>query len=227
MIRPLSTGGLMNSARKPRRSRPAIRAAMPAVMRQPGRERGEALVPARDEVGDRGRRQGRAGRHRPHDEHPRAAQRGVQQQRAGRRVEAYDRRHARDARVRERLRNEDRPDREAGDQIDREATAARSRGARRRASRRRGRRTLDPAQESLGRGCHRVPLVSPWPSLFRPAGAKASKTAPRTPNLCLGAARLGQIRWTRCRARLLGRRRGVGAPLVVVSKPLGANNPCR
>jgi hypothetical protein len=74
-------------------------------------------TPPRGQIGDRGRRQGRGGRHGSHDEHPRAAKRRVQQQRAGRRVEAHDRRHVRDARVRERLRNQDRPEREARDQI--------------------------------------------------------------------------------------------------------------
>ena len=85
--------------------------------RQAGGERREALVPERGEIGDRGRRQRRRGRHRSHDKHPRAAKRCVQQQCAGCRVEAHDRRHARDARVRERLRNQDRPDRQARDQI--------------------------------------------------------------------------------------------------------------
>ena len=84
---------------------------------QAGGERGEVLVPHRGQIGDRGRRQGRGGRHGSHDEHPRAAKGCVQQQRAGRRVEAHDRRHVRDARVRERLRNQDRPEREARDQI--------------------------------------------------------------------------------------------------------------
>ena len=84
---------------------------------QAGGERGEALGPHRGQIGDRGRRQGRGGRHGSHDEHPRAAKGCVQQQRAGRRVEAHDRRHVRDARVRERLRNQDRPEREARDQI--------------------------------------------------------------------------------------------------------------
>ena len=50
----------MNSARKPRRSRPAIRAATPAVG-QAGRERGEAPGPHQGQIGDRGRRQGRGG----------------------------------------------------------------------------------------------------------------------------------------------------------------------
>ena len=73
--------------------------------------------PRRDEVRDGGRRQSRPRRNRRHDEHPRAAQRGVQQR--GRPAPRRGRRPAtrRDARVRERLGNEDRPDREAGDQI--------------------------------------------------------------------------------------------------------------
>ena len=84
---------------------------------QAGGERDEALAPHRGQIGDRGRRQGRGGRHGSHDEHARAAKGRVQQQRAGRRVEADDRRDVRDARVRERLRNQDRPEREARDQI--------------------------------------------------------------------------------------------------------------
>ena len=84
---------------------------------EPRRHHGEALVPDGDHVRDRCRRQGRGRRHRSHDEDPRAAERGVQQQRAGRGVEADDRRDVRDARVRERLGDEDRPDGESRDQV--------------------------------------------------------------------------------------------------------------
>jgi len=85
--------------------------------RQPGRERGEVAVSRRRDVRDNGRRQGRGRCNRRDDEYPRAAQGGVEQECAWGGVEADDRRHPGDARVRECLGDEDRPDREAGDQI--------------------------------------------------------------------------------------------------------------
>ena len=104
MMNPLSTGWLMKLARNPSRSRPASSAATPAMSASAAVNAAKLVVPGRDEVRDRGRRQRRGRRHRPDDEHPRAAQRGVEHERARRRVEADDRRHARDARVGERLR---------------------------------------------------------------------------------------------------------------------------
>ena len=46
MIRPLSTGWLMKSARKPRRSRPAISAARPAISASPAVSAANWLPPA-------------------------------------------------------------------------------------------------------------------------------------------------------------------------------------
>ena len=63
----------------------------------------EGVRSARGEVADRRRRQRRSRGHRPGDEVPRAAERGVEDQRARRRVQADDRRDAGDRRVGERL----------------------------------------------------------------------------------------------------------------------------
>ena len=117
MMKPLSTGWLMKSARKPEAQQPRDQGGDAGDERQPGRQRGEPAVPRRDEVRDRGRRQRRGRRHRPDDEHPRAAHGGVQHKRARRGVKADNRRHLGDARVRERLGDEDGPERQAGDQI--------------------------------------------------------------------------------------------------------------
>ena len=89
----------------------------------PGDEREHAVKaakssgPPRDEVGDRRGGQRGRGRHRPDDEMPGAAERGVEDQRRGRGVEPDDRRDTGDGRVGERLGHEHRPDGQAGDEI--------------------------------------------------------------------------------------------------------------
>ena len=64
----------------------------------------------------RGRQRGRR-RHRSHDQLPGAAERRVQEQRTGCRIEADDRRDARDRGVRERFGHEHCPDRQPGDDV--------------------------------------------------------------------------------------------------------------
>ena len=81
------------------------------------REGDEPLGSCRRVIGDDGSRQRRGRRHRPRHEVPRAAERRVQQQGARCGIQADHRRDPGDRRVGQRLRHEDRPDREAGDQI--------------------------------------------------------------------------------------------------------------
>ena len=66
---------------------------------------------------DDGRGQRRRGRHRAHDQMPRAAEQGVQQQRPGRGIEADDGRHPRDRCVGERLRPRTAQTRETRDDV--------------------------------------------------------------------------------------------------------------
>ena len=75
------------------------------------------VVRARREIRDRRRGQGRSRRHRSHDQVPGTAERGVQQQRAGRRVKPDHRRHTGDRGVRQRFGNEHCPHRETGDRV--------------------------------------------------------------------------------------------------------------
>ncbi len=78
------------------------------------RDRVEAPAPevGHDAGGQRGGR-----RHRPDDEVPRAADQRVEHQGGCSRVEPDDRRHPGDRGVRQRLGDQDRPDRRAGDQV--------------------------------------------------------------------------------------------------------------
>ena len=85
--------------------------------RERDRELDERIRARRSEIADRGGRERRRGRHRPRDEVAGAPERGVEDQRAGRRVEADDRRDTGDRRVRERLRHEHRPNGQSGDDV--------------------------------------------------------------------------------------------------------------
>ena len=116
-MKPLSTGSEMKLARKPSRSSPATSATMPGRDRQRRGQRDEGGLALGGESADRCRRQRRGRRHRADDQVARTAERRVQDQRGGRRVQADDGRDAGDRGVRERLRHEHRPDRQAGDQV--------------------------------------------------------------------------------------------------------------
>ena len=116
-MKPLSTGSEMKLARKPSRSTPPSERHQPGADRQ---RRGHCREPAAP-LGcvrghDRGR-QCRGGRHRARHQVARAAERGVEDQRPGRRVQPDDRRHAGDRRVGQRLRDQHRPDREPREQV--------------------------------------------------------------------------------------------------------------
>ena len=116
-MKPFSTGSEMKFARKPSRSTPASSAARPVVIASAAVIATKRSLPTRHELGDGRRRQRRGRRHRPGHELARAAERRVQDQRAGRRVQADDRRDAGDRGVGERLGNEHRPDGQPGDQV--------------------------------------------------------------------------------------------------------------
>ena len=116
-MKPFSTGSEMKFATNPRRSRPASSAASPVVIASAAVIADEAGAADRDERGDRRRRQRGGGGHRAGDELARAAERGVEDQRAGRRVQAHDRGDAGDRGVGERLGHEHRPDRQPGDEV--------------------------------------------------------------------------------------------------------------
>ena len=98
-----------------RARRPARR--IPTTSAERDRELEERVRAARGEVADGRGRQRRGRRHRPGDEVPRAAERGVEDQRAGRGVEADHRRDAGDRGVGERLGHEHRPHGQPGDQV--------------------------------------------------------------------------------------------------------------
>ena len=115
-MKPFSTGSEMKLARKPSRRTPGDQRGEPGGDRERGGERHER-VRAVGDVRDRGGGEGRGRRHRPDDQVARAAEGGVEDQRARRGVEADDRRDAGDRRVGERLRDEHRPDRQPGDDV--------------------------------------------------------------------------------------------------------------
>ena len=91
--------------------------------REPGRERqaggegGEPVVADRDDIRDGGRRERGGSGHRSGHQVARAAEGGVEDQRARRGVQADDRRDAGDRRVGQRLRHQHGPHRQAGDQV--------------------------------------------------------------------------------------------------------------
>ena len=118
MMNPFSTGSEMKLARKPRRRSPAARASTPTVSAErDGELRGTRSLPAGSEVADGGGRERGGRRHRPGDEVAGAAERRVEDERRRSRVEPDDRGDAGDRRVGERLGDEHRPDREAGDDV--------------------------------------------------------------------------------------------------------------
>jgi hypothetical protein len=94
-------------------------ASMPSVFSTPrgDRQLDELGRAAGGEIADRRGRQGRGRGHRPGHQMARAAERRVEQQRSRRRVETDDRRDAGDRGVGERLGNEYRPYRQAGEEV--------------------------------------------------------------------------------------------------------------
>ena len=159
MMKPLSTGSEMKLATKPSRSRPAI-AAIDARCDRERRSQGDELAaPGRGELRHDGRRERRRGRHRAGDEVPRAAEDGVQDQRAGRRVETDDGRRARDRRVRERFRHEHGPHGQTGDRVAAQPLRAVAAQRSERPERHRGHRRRLPTSRPHPRG---VNASQPW-----------------------------------------------------------------
>ena len=81
MMKPLSTGSEMKLATKPSRSQPGDDPDDAGGDRQRDGQGGEPAAALGRQLGDGGRRQGRGGRHRPHDQVPGAAEGGIQHQR--------------------------------------------------------------------------------------------------------------------------------------------------
>ena len=116
-MKPLSTGSEMNDARKPSRAQPGHQPEHAGHDRQRRGQRQVAVGPGLGVHRDDARRQGGRGGHGRDDEVPRRPERRVQHERGHRRVQADDRWHPGDRRVRQRLGDQHRPDGQARQQV--------------------------------------------------------------------------------------------------------------
>ena len=116
-MKPLITGSEMKLARKPRRRIPASSAAIPVVSASAAVNAAKRLSPTGMTSATVAAESAAVALIGPHTRCRERAERGVQDQRPRRRVQADHRRDAGDARVRQRLRDQDGPDRQARDQV--------------------------------------------------------------------------------------------------------------